>query len=56
MRTFFVSIVAGILFWAAIILMAIAYQPTHAGSFIANLEIGLALVVTIVACFVLRLR
>lgn len=56
MRTFFLSLVAGILMWAAICLMAIAYQPTHAGSFIANVEIGLALVVTVVACFLLRLR
>jgi hypothetical protein len=56
MRTFFISIVSGILIWAAIWLMAIAYQPSHAGSVIANIEIGLALVVTVVACLLLRLR
>jgi hypothetical protein len=56
MRTFFISLVAGILIWAAILLIAMAYQPTHAGSVIANIEIGLALVVTIVACLLLRLR
>jgi len=56
MRTFFIALVAGILIWAAIWLMAIAYQPAHAGSVVANIEIGLALVVTVVACFLLRLR
>lgn len=55
MRTFFVSVAAGILIWAAICLVAIAYQPSHSGSFVANVEIGLALVVTVIACFVLRL-
>ena len=56
MKSFFISIGAGVLIWAAIWLMAIAYQPAHAGSVIANIEIGLALVVTVIACFVLRLR
>jgi hypothetical protein len=56
MRTFFIALVAGILIWAAIWLMAIAYQPTHAGSTVANIEIGLALVVAVIACFLLRLR
>ena len=56
MRTFFISLVAGILIWVAILLIAIAYQPTHAGSVIANIEIGLALVVAVLACLILRLR
>ena len=56
MRTFFISLVAGILIWGSICLVAIAYQSSHAGSVMANIEIGLALVLTIVACFVVRLR
>jgi len=55
-RTFFISLVAGILIWGAICLVAIAYQSSHAGSVMANIEIGLALALTIVACFVVRLR
>jgi hypothetical protein len=49
------AIVAGALLWAAILLVAIAYQPAHAGSVVANIEIGLALVVAVIACVVLRL-
>lgn len=56
MRTFLISLVAGALVWTSILLIAIAYQPSHAGSVIANIEIGLALVVTVIACFLLRLR
>jgi hypothetical protein len=48
------AIVAGALLWIAIILVAIAYQPTHAGSVIATVEVVLSLVVAIVACLVLR--
>ena len=56
MRTFLLSLIAGILIWGSICLVAIAYQPTHAGSVVASVEIGLALVLTIVACLLLRLR
>ncbi|HTG43411.1 MAG TPA: hypothetical protein VK633_02645 [Verrucomicrobiae bacterium] len=56
MRTFLISLVAGLLFWIAICLVAIAYQPSHAGSLVATLEIILSLVLAVVACVVLRLR
>ena len=55
-RTFLISLVAGLLFWIAICLVAIAYQPSHAGSLVATLEIILSLVLAVVACVVLRLR
>lgn len=48
------AIVAGALLWVAINLVAIAYQPAHAGSVIATVEIVLSLVVAILACLVLR--
>ncbi len=47
--------VAGALVWVAINLVAIAYQPAHAGSVVATVEIVLALVVAILACVVVRL-
>jgi hypothetical protein len=47
-------IVAGALFWIAIILVALAYQPARVGSVIATLEIGFSLIVAILACVVLR--
>jgi hypothetical protein len=56
MRTFLISLIAGILIWGSILLVAIAYQPVHAGSVIASIEIGLALVLTVIACVVLRMR
>lgn len=49
------AIVAGALIWVAITLVAIAYQPAHAGSVIATIDHILALVVAIIACLVLRL-
>ena len=49
------AIIAGVLLWIAISLVAVGYQPAHAGSVVAFIEIGLALVVAIVACLVLRL-
>ena len=55
MRNFLISLVAGLLIWVAICLVAIAYQPSHSGSVVANLEIGLSLVVAVIACFLLRL-
>jgi hypothetical protein len=48
------AIVAGALIWVAINLIAIAYQPTHAGSVIATIQIGLSLIVAIIACLLLR--
>ena len=56
MKTILISLVAGILIWCSISLVAIAYQPIHAGSVVANIEIGLALVLTVLACFAVRLR
>jgi hypothetical protein len=55
-RTFLISLVAGLLLWVAICLVAIAYQPSHSGSLVATLEIILSLVLAVVACVVLRLR
>lgn len=54
MKSLLKAIVAGALIWAAIILVAIGYQPAHTGSIIASIEIGLALVVAIFAALVLR--
>jgi hypothetical protein len=48
------AIVAGALLWIAINLVAIGYQPAHAGSVVATVEIVLALVVAILACVILR--
>ena len=54
MKGFFKAIVAGALLWVAINLVAIGYQPAHAGSVIATVDIILALVVAILACVILR--
>jgi hypothetical protein len=48
------AIIAGALIWVAITLVVIAHQPAQAGSFIATIEIILALIVAIIACLVLR--
>jgi len=48
------AIVAGALIWLAINMVAIGYQPAHAGSVIATVEICLSLVVAILACVILR--
>jgi hypothetical protein len=48
------AVVAGALMWVAINLVAIGYQPAHAGSVIATVDIVLSLVVAILACVVLR--
>ncbi|HKP03288.1 MAG TPA: hypothetical protein VJU77_07955 [Chthoniobacterales bacterium] len=56
MRSFLISLAAGLLIWAAICLVAIAYEPSHVGSLVATLEIVVALVLAIVACLLLRLR
>jgi hypothetical protein len=55
-RAFLICVVAGLLIWGSICLVCIAYQSTHAGSFIAAVDTGLALVLTIIACFLMRLR
>ncbi len=48
------AVVAGALIWVAIILVAIAYQPAHAGSAMSTVEIGLSLIVAIIACLIFR--
>ena len=48
------AIVAGALIWVAINLAAMGYQPAHAGSIIATVDIGLSLIVAILACLLLR--
>jgi hypothetical protein len=48
------AILAGALIWIAINLIAIGYQPAHVGSVGATVEIGLSLVVAILACVILR--
>jgi hypothetical protein len=48
------AIVAGALIWVAINLVAIGYQPAHAGSVVATVDIVLSLVVAILACVVVR--
>jgi hypothetical protein len=50
------TIVAAALIWVSINMVATAYQPGHAGSVVATLEIGLSLIVVIMACFFLRPR
>ncbi|MFL6589610.1 MAG: hypothetical protein ACJ8M4_05505 [Chthoniobacterales bacterium] len=55
MKRFLISVVAGLLIWVAISLVAIAHQPSHMGSLVATLEIILALVVAIVACVVIKI-
>jgi hypothetical protein len=54
MKSFLKAIVAGALLWVAFNLVAIGYQPAHAGSVVATVEIVLALLVAIVACLILR--
>jgi hypothetical protein len=54
MRGLLKAIIAGALLWVAINTIAMGYQPAHAGSVIATVEIGLSLVVAILACVVLR--
>jgi hypothetical protein len=48
------AIIAGALLWVAISLVALAHQPSTAGSAIATIEIVLSLVVAIIACLILR--
>jgi len=53
MKSFLKAIVAGALIWVAINLVALAYQPAHAGSVVATVETVLSLIVAILACVVL---
>ena len=55
LKRFLIALVAGLLVWIAICLVAIAYQPSHAGSLVATLEIILSLVLAIIACVLLRI-
>lgn len=48
------AIIAGALLWVAMYLIATAFQPAHAGSVMATIEIGLSLIVSILACLLLR--
>ena len=54
-RRLFIPLLAGLLIWIAIYLMAIAHQSSHAGSLVATIEIILSAGLTIIACFLLRL-
>jgi hypothetical protein len=49
-------LVVAVLIWVSMNVIASAYQPSHAGSVVATLEIGLSLIVVILACFLLRPR
>ena len=55
LKRFLIALVAGLLVWVAICLVAIAHQPSHAGSLVATLEIILSLVLAIIACVLLRM-
>ena len=52
--TWLKSIIAGALLWIAMYLIATAFQPAHAGSAAATIEIALSLIVAILACLLLR--
>ncbi len=54
MKSLLKAIIAGALIWVAINLVAMGYQPVHAGSVIATVEIVLAFVVAILACVIVR--
>jgi hypothetical protein len=54
MKSLLKAIIAGALIWVAINLVAMGYQPVHAGSIIATVEIVLAFVVAILACVIVR--
>jgi uncharacterized membrane protein YjjP (DUF1212 family) len=48
------AIIAGALLWIAMILVAMAHQPVHAGSAIAIIDSIVAIVLAILACLILR--
>lgn len=54
MKSILKAIIAGALFWVAINLVTMGYQPAQAESVVATVEIVLALVLAILACLVLR--
>jgi hypothetical protein len=56
MKSLLKAIVAGALLWVAINLVAIGYEPVHAGSVVATVDIVLALVVAILACLIVGWR
>jgi len=49
-------LVGAALIWVSMNMVATAYQPGHAGSVVATIEIGLSLIVVVIACFLLRPR
>ncbi len=49
-------LVGAALVWVSMNMVATAYQPGHAGSLVATIEIGLSLIIVIIACFLLRPR
>ena len=49
-------LVGAALIWVSMNMVATAYQPGHAGSVVATVEIGLSLIVVVIACFLLRPR
>jgi len=54
---YIIRILAGAaLIWVSMNMVATAYQPGHAGSVVATVEIGLSLIVVVIACFLLRPR
>ena len=48
------AIIAGLLLWVAMSLVAFAHQPAHAGAPIATIYTVLALIVAVIACLILR--
>ena len=54
---YIIRILAGAaLIWVSMNMVATAYQPGHAGSVVATVEIGLSLIVVVISCFLLRPR
>ena len=49
-------LVGAALVWVSMNMVATAYQPGHAGSVVATVEIGLSLIVVVISCFLLRPR
>ncbi len=49
-------LVGAALIWVSMNMVATAYQPGHAGSVVATVEIGLSLIVVVISCFLLRPR
>jgi hypothetical protein len=49
-------LVGAALIWVSMNMVATAYQPGHAGSVVATVEIGLSLIVVVIACLLIRPR